>query len=153
MDRVLANFGGRRWWTALSGRVKAQRMYQTATAGGARLRALQDLGSYALCARARIQVAPRLTFNGVVEAPDALLLRDRLKPVFTSSTNVDGPDAPATSATRPVVDTECVSAHAQLRASLPGHDLTACVARNMDYVESSGDYVTVPLAVSLDLLP
>ena len=35
LDRVLANSGGQRWWAALSGRIKAQRMYKLAASGKA----------------------------------------------------------------------------------------------------------------------
>ncbi|KAL4452107.1 hypothetical protein ABPG75_007769 [Micractinium tetrahymenae] len=79
LDRVLARAGGQRWWAALSGRVKAQRMYIQANAGEAKkLDAVRDLSNYSLCARGRFQLGRRLTLNGVVEAPDADRLQRRL---------------------------------------------------------------------------
>jgi len=132
-------------------------MYASATRDGLKLKALRELSSYALCGRARIQLGNRLTFNGVVEAPDALLLRNRLYPQekrqslqgINSRKGVGIADVSNNSS--PVTDEECCAAHGTLRLSLPGHDLSATVGRNMDYVESSGDYARVPLAVSLDL--
>jgi hypothetical protein len=141
LDRVIAKVGGRNWWTTISGRIKSQRMYASATRDGLKLKALRDLSSYALCGRTRIQLGNRLTFNGVVEAPDALLLRDTLHP----------PEGQQHSLNTTAIDEECCAAHGSLRLALPGHDLSATVGRNMDYVESSGDYARVPLAVSLDL--
>jgi hypothetical protein len=79
LDRVLAKAGGQRWWAALSGRVKAQRAYAlAASTQTSRLEAARDLGNYGLCARARAQLGRRLTLNGVVEAPDARSLHQRL---------------------------------------------------------------------------
>lgn len=44
-----------------------------------------------------------------------------------------------------------LAVHAALRSTLPGHDLTACLGHNLDYVDSSGEYARVPLATSVDL--
>ncbi|KAH7622361.1 hypothetical protein NADE_004948 [Nannochloris sp. 'desiccata'] len=156
LDRVITKVGGRNWWTTISGRIKSQRMYASATRDGLKFKALKDLSSYALCGRTRIQLGSRLTFNGVVEAPDALLLRDTFYPKEgrqslqgISSRNSIGIADVSSSSSPP--DEECCATHGTLRLSLPGHDLSATVGRNMDYVESSGDYARVPLAVSLDL--
>jgi hypothetical protein len=149
LDRVITKLGGRNWWTTISGRVKSQRIYASATRDGLKLKALRDLSSYALCGRTRIQLGNKLTFNGVVEAPDALLLRDTLYPPEGQQNQQSTVVAPTTAAA--ALDEECCAAHGTLRLSLPGHDLSATVGRNMDYVESSGDYARVPFAVSLDL--
>lgn len=116
-------------------------MYTAATTDGTRFRALQDLSSYALCARTRVQLGNKLTLNGVIEAPDALLLRDRVQYATGGSSG----------GSRQSKGGDSLAAHIVLKAALPGHDLTAAVGHNMDYVESSGDYARVPLAVSLDL--
>jgi hypothetical protein len=147
---VITKVGGRNWWTTISGRIKSQRMYASATRDGLKLKALKDLSSYALCGRTRIQLGNRLTFNGVVEAPDALLLRDTFYQANKGHQDSNSTDARTVSSSPPV-DEDCCAAHGSLRLSLPGHDLSATVGRNMDYVESSGDYARVPLAVSLDL--
>ena len=143
VDRVLANVGGHQWWTAITGRFKAQRTYNVAVRDGANLKAFRDLSNYALCARTRVQLGSRFTLNGVIEAPDALILRNAIQH-RTPDTNANGH----------VVShriEDGFAAHAMLKASLPGHDLSAVVGHNMDYVESSGDYARVPLAIALDL--
>lgn len=171
LDRVLAKFGGLAWWSAISGRVKAQRMYNSATSGGRKVQALQDLESYALCARTRVQLSRCLAFNGVIEAPSARLLRGALAPfaapfegirsdsIRAGTAMVASPSPSPVSATNsdqsasaplPSID-NAIAAHATLRATLPGHDVTASVGRNMDYVESSGDYARVPVSVAIDL--
>ncbi|PRW57399.1 TRIGALACTOSYLDIACYLGLYCEROL chloroplastic [Chlorella sorokiniana] len=79
LDRVIAKAGGRRWWTALSGRVKAQRAYNLGASGRVgKLEAVRDLGNYGLCARSHVQLGRRLTLNAVVEAPDTHALVQRL---------------------------------------------------------------------------
>jgi hypothetical protein len=76
---VIAKAGGGRWWTALSGRVKAQRAYTLAAGDQAsKVDAVRDLGNYALCARGRFKLGRRLTLNSVVEAPDAHKMQQRL---------------------------------------------------------------------------
>eukprot|EP00887_Chlorella_sp_A99_P007649 scaffold20.g7649.t1 len=158
LDRVLAKLGGQRWWTALSGRVKAQRMYHTVAAGSGKVASLRDLQSYSLCARGRFQLGRRLVLNGVVEAPDALLLRDHVQRlrqrgaargaaagVGPAAPTAGGAAAPAAAAAEPY------RAHASLRCALPGHDLTATVGYRQEYVDASGDYAHVPLAAALHL--
>lgn len=76
---MIAKAGGGRWWTALSGRVKAQRAYTLAAGDQAsKVDAVRDLGNYALCARGRFKLGRRLTLNSVVEAPDAHKMQQRL---------------------------------------------------------------------------
>ena len=151
LDRVLTNFGGRHWWTSLSSRIKTQRMYTSATRDGLKLNALRDLSSYALCARTHIQLGRKVTFNGVVEVPDAMLLREHFSTPTASS------ESPSAATTTPSTTNsnnnteEWYAAHASLRAALPGHHLTATLGKNLDYIESSGDYARVPLALSVDL--
>lgn len=60
------------------------------------------------------------------------------------------PPRPRRPAQRPEEGEVC-RAHGSLRYSLPGHDLTATLGYNQDYVDSSGEYAHVPLAASLDL--
>jgi hypothetical protein len=38
-DRVLAKVGGRKWWTAVTGRAKVQRIYKLASSSGSKVRA------------------------------------------------------------------------------------------------------------------
>lgn len=46
---------------------------------------------------------------------------------------------------------ELFRGHTSLKYVLPGHDLTATLGWQQDYVDSSGEYAHVPLAASLDL--
>lgn len=165
---MLAKAGGRRWWAALSGRVKAQRAYNLGASGRVRkVDAARDLSNYALCARSRLQLFRRLTLNAVVEAPDTQQLVQRLAELrqaaaadgpatpgpaaAAASLASDGAAAAATAAAATAPELEPCTAHAALRCALPGHDLTATAGYNLRYMDSGGDVAHVPLAVSLDL--
>ena len=173
LDRVMAKVGGNRWWTAIGGRIKAQRLYKSmvsddrsgSNARGA-MESFKDLQNYALCARSRVQLAPNITFNTTLELPHLDLMSDHA----SSSQRLEGSTAIGTP--RDISrDSESevnrnsrddirkiqkgiqdeLAIHASLRTSLPGHDLTATLGRNLDYVDSSGEYARVPLAASVDL--
>ena len=136
------------------------------------LAALRDLEGYGLCARGRFQLARRLTLNGVVEAPNLMLVRDHMQqlqaqPVVhgSNASLASGSSAASHSsgsgrrAERATAagggaqgwDLEPYRAHANLRLALPGHDLTATLGYNQEYLDCSGDFAHVPLAVALDL--
>jgi hypothetical protein len=134
LDRVLARVGGRRWWATLGGRAKAGRVARALGAGGAKAAALRDLESYSLNARARVR-AGRFTLDAAAEAPDAAALRARA------------------AAGAPPPPPDWLAARLALRAALPGHDLTAVLARELDAVSADGEAppARVPLAASLDL--
>lgn len=138
LDRIIAKVGGRRWWTALGTRAKIQKLWTAASDSTvhnrSRVKALRDLSSYSISARSRIQLGKALTLNGVVDVPDPSLLH----PI------VDGNR-------RGQVIEQATACHLTLRAALPGHDVTASVGSNLDYVDSAGEYARVPLAMSLDL--
>lgn len=138
---------------------------------------MRDLSNYALCARSRVQLGRRLTFNAVAEAPDVAALATRLRELHeqrrsaaaqassssgagdASSGSMAGSSAGAGSSgglapvakLPPVPELEPYTAHATLRCTLPGHDLTATAGYNLPYLDSGGDASHVPLAVSLDL--
>jgi len=71
VDRVLACVGARRWWAALSGRARVQRLAAAHLAGAPLAEALADASAYGLCARGRLALGPGASLSGVVEVPDA----------------------------------------------------------------------------------
>lgn len=147
LDRIIAKVGGRRWWAALGTRAKVQKLWTAASAvdGNAsiqhrrRIKALRDLSSYSLCARSRVQIGKSITLNGVVDIPDPSMV---LQPMIANDAVINR--------TRQVME-KATACHFTLRAALPGHDITASVGSNLDYVDSAGEYARVPLTLSLDL--
>ena len=71
MDRVLACVGARRWWAALSGRARVQRLAEAHLVGAPLSVALRDASAYGLAARGRLSLGGGVSLSGVVEVPDA----------------------------------------------------------------------------------
>ena len=129
-DRVLAKLGGRKWWSTVSGRLKAQRIYTEGThSSQTKLDALKNLANYALCSRTKVQLTPWMTLNNVVEVMN-------VKDMMTQSG---------------AWNYTALSTHTSVRASVKGHDICGNYSTNMDHVECTGDYAKVPCAASLDI--
>lgn len=53
LDRALAKFGGRKWWTVLLGRARAQRIWQLHREGLRTADAFRHADNYGLASRSR----------------------------------------------------------------------------------------------------
>jgi len=129
LDRVVMKLGSRNWWSAIGCRMKAQKMYSESLESSNKFDPLKNLNNYGVCSRSRIQLAPWMTFNNVVEANnlDNFRTRDGFK--FN----------------------DALSTHSVLKARVRGHDISGTYSTNFDHTECNGDYVTVPCASSLDI--
>lgn len=147
-DRVLLQTGGQRWWAALTGRAKVQRILTQRRATGSWTRALGDLDSYALGATGRVKLRPSST---------TLKLAGELQPSSGSGVWgwVPGERGGGGASLRASSQLQHRLRHAELRATL------ACNQRQLGgRTSSSGGssssggraaYETVPLTSSLDL--
>ena len=121
--------GSRNWWSAIGCRMKAQKMYSESLESSNKFDSLKNLNNYGVCSRSRIQLAPWMTFNNVVELCNLDIVR-----------NQDG-----------FKFSDAFSTHSVLKARVRGHDISGTYSTNFDHTECNGDYVTVPCAASLDI--
>ena len=175
LDRVLAKVGGRTWWAALGGRLRAQKAVSEGWGrqGAERLQPLRDPDSYALCLRLHWRLARLLTLRALVEARDvrpvlgaarvrAAQTQRRLRRLVERARGKAGAQGDASDATlashaldlepawdeaRPPPASASYSAH----VALPGsHELQARLAVTSEGRDAMGAATTVPLAASLD---
>lgn len=155
-DRNVLKLGGESWWSALSCRVKTQRMYtDSANAKVFQssevsdwLKPLTVSSNYGLLSRTHAKAGP-FVFDSTVEAGDVGLLTNAF---LTNSSNTY--IATATPRLLPDVSrlNEALSTHSTLRMDVHGHSIGGSVATNLDVAECSGEYARVPKAFTFDIM-
>jgi hypothetical protein len=169
LDRNVFKMGGASWWSALSCRVKTQRMYTDSANAKAFqsseisdwLKPLTVSSNYGLLSRTHAKAGP-LVFDSTVEAGDVGVLsnavygsrsvgrRGVVVPIVQAATRPRLlPDVVVTTAARL---NEALSTHSSLRMDVHGHSVGGSFATNLDVVECSGEYARVPKAVSFDIM-
>ena len=150
LDRNVLKFGGDSWWSAVSCRVKTQKMYSDSAAKKAFqsseisdwLKPLTVSSNYGLMSRTHAKAGP-VIFDSTIEALDA----GALSMAFSNS----GPDGQPQIVPNVSMLGEALATHSSVRMDVHGHSIGASLATNLDVGDSGGEYARVPKAVSLDI--
>lgn len=131
LDRNVLKFGGDSWWSAVSCRVKTQKMYSDSAAKKAFqsseisdwLKPLTVSSNYGLMSRTHAKAGP-VIFDSTIEALDA----GALSMAFSNS----GPDGQPQIVPNVSMLGEALATHSSVRMDVHGHSIGASLATNLD---------------------
>ncbi len=150
LDRNVLKIGGDSWWSAVSCRVKTQKMYTDSAAKKAFqsseisdwLKPLTVSSNYGLMSRSHAKAGP-VIFDSTIEALDAGALSMAFGSNGAGGQHQLVPDVSKLG--------EALATHSSVRMDVHGHSIGASLATNLDVADCTGEYARVPKAVSLDI--
>lgn len=150
LDRNVLKVGGESWWSAVSCRVKTQKMYSDSAAKKAFqsseisdwLKPLAVSSNYGLLSRTHAKAGP-VIFDSTIEALDAGAL--------SMAFRHNGSDGQPQLVPNVLKLGEALATHSSVRMDVHGHSIGASLATNLDVGDCGGEYARVPKALSLDI--